>query len=102
MEEINVTKLEFYTIKTFLFILIIIITFFISNYICNGIWFKSNKIDENDIFLFLIANTLIAYFPLSILYSIKFPKEKKKKMKIKSCLNGKRKDNHPTNGVINI
>lgn len=75
------TKLEFYTIKTFLFILIIIITFFISNYICNGIWFKRNKIDENDIFLFLIANTLIAYFPLSMMYSIKFPKKKKKEDK---------------------
>jgi len=76
------TRLEFYTVKTILFIIIIICTFFISNYICNDIWFKRNKIDDNDIFLFLIANTLIAYYPLSILYTIKFPKKKKKKEKL--------------------
>lgn len=92
------TKLEFYTIKTFLFILIIISTFFISNYICNDIWFKKNKIDNNEIFLFLIANTLIAYFPLSIFYAIKYPKKKKKK----NYLYGKTQYNHSRNGAINI
>ena len=95
------TKLEFYTIKTILYIIIIISTFFISNYICNDIWFKKNKIDNNEIFLFLIANALIAYFPLSILYTIKFPKKIKKKKK-KNYINGKGQDNHATNGAISI
>lgn len=94
------TKLEFYTIKTILFTLIIISTFFISNYICNDIWFKKNKIDNNEIFLFLIANTLIAYFPLSVLYAIKYPKKKKKKKK--NYLYGKAQYNHSRNGAINI
>ena len=95
------TKLEFYTIRTILFIIIIISTFFISNYICNDIWFKNNKIDDKYIFLFLIADALIAYFPLSILYTIKFPKKIKKKKK-KNYINGKRQDNHRADGAISI